>query len=255
MQDRASKTKGLIWLAAAVLLGGLCASGLSPLAHAIPWRMEKELGDALAPTLPSISCHNQGQADLLLQRLVMRLYPIRPGDDAFSIEVKLVESPEINAYATLGGHIYINSGLLAKAGSPEELAGILAHEIEHVHHRHIMEATLMHLFTIGGLQMVFGDSSSAEWAKYFLNLDFTRSQEKQADQEGLRRLQKAHIDNQGFRHFFERMEKTESAAAFLSDHPSSESRHEMTEKFSNQDIKPIMTEGEWLVLKDYCHRE
>ncbi len=155
--------------------------------------------------------------------------------------------------AGLGGIITIYSGLLNKAESPEEIAGVLAHEIEHVHHRHIMEGALVHLFTAEGIHLIFGDASSgAGFAKYLLNMDFTKDQERQADEEGLRRLQAAHVDNQGFKAFFERMGKHEGSSVFLSDHPSNDERVEMVEKFKNEDTKPIMTNTEWEVLKNYC---
>ncbi len=253
MKDHASKFKGLIWLAAACACGIFFAVGIAPLAHVIPWSWEKRLGNAVQLDLNGKDCRYNSQAEALLQRLVSRLYPIDPGDKDFSIEVKMVKSPVVNAYASLGGKIMLNSGLVSKAESPEEIAGVLAHEIEHVHHRHIMEGALVHLFTAEGINVIFGSGTSASsFAKYFLNMDFTRSQETQADEEGLRRLQKAHVDNQGFRRFFERMEKEESSSVFLSDHPSSRSRAEMTEKFKNQDPQPIMTEAEWKVLKSYC---
>jgi predicted Zn-dependent protease len=104
-----------------------------------------------------------------------------------------------------------------------------------------------------GINMLFGrHTSTADWTNYFLNMDFTRSQEAQADEDGLKRLQKAHVDNQGFKHFFERMEKSDSAPLFISDHPSNQSRLEMTEKFDNQNVTPIMTKHEWEILKNYC---
>lgn len=252
-EDLASKTKGLLWVAVACALGIFFAVGLSPLAHIIPWSWEKHLGEALKLDLPGKGCKNDPAAEALLQRLVQRLYPIEPGDKDFSIEVHVANSPVINAYAGLGGTITLNSGLLNKADSPEEIAGVLAHEIGHVKRRHIMEGALVHLFTAQGIHLIFGDASSAAgFAKYLLNMDFTKGQERQADEEGLRRLQAAHADNNGFKHFFERMGKHESGAEFLSDHPSNEERIEMVEKFKNEDTKPIMTNAEWEVLRNYC---
>lgn len=255
-QDHASRLKGLVWVVLACLVGVLFAAGLAPLAHAIPWSWETKLGKALDTGLTKRECRYRAQPDALLQRVVQRLYPIESGDHAFSIQVRVVTDPAINAYAALGGKITVNSGLLSKAESPEELAGVLAHEIEHVHHRHIMEGTLVHLFTAEGFQLMFGQhSSAADWVQYFLNMDFTRTQEVQADEDGLRRLQQAHVDNRGFRQFFERMEKTDSTATFLSDHPSNRERLEMARRFDNRDVSPIMTATEWQLLKNYCSRQ
>jgi predicted Zn-dependent protease len=65
-------------------------------------------------------------------------------------------------------------------------------------------------------------------------------------------LQKAHVDNRGFKQFFERMEASPAAAAFLSDHPSNDERIAMAESFDNQNVTPIMTPAQWGMLKHYC---
>lgn len=249
----ASKTKGLLWLSGACLLGAIFAFGLSPLARAIPWSWEKRLSRAFDLDFSTQECKYTPQAHQLLQRLVKRIYPVGSEDSLFSIDVRIVKDSTVNAYAALGGKITINSGLLKQAESPEEVAGVLAHEVEHVHHRHIMEGTIAHLLTVEGINTIFGGYSSAgEWTNYFLNMNFTRSQEAQADEEGLKRLQTAQIDNQGFKHFFERMEQLQSVPAFLSDHSSNSARSEMAGKFDNHDAKPIMTADEWKILKNYC---
>jgi predicted Zn-dependent protease len=252
-EDHASKFKGLLWAVAACFLGVLLAVGIGPLAHLVPWSWEKKLGNALEFN-PDVKdeCRNP-QAEALLQRLVARIYPVNPDDGDFSIEVNVARNPVVNAYAQLGGKITLNSGLLKRAESPEEVAGVLAHEIGHVHHRHIMEGALVHFFTAEGINLVLGRGSSvATFARYLLNMDFTRSQEAQADEDGLQRLQKAHVDNKGFRRFFERMEKEEPSSVFLSDHPSNQERMEMVGQFKNQDTRPILTLAEWEILRNYC---
>jgi predicted Zn-dependent protease len=253
MNDRPSKLKGSAWLLAACGIGIGLALGLSPVAHAIPWSWEKKLGSALQWETPQQECRYESQAQALLQRLVKRLYPIETEDDAFSIDVQISKNSQVNAYAALGGQIFINSGLLKQAQSPEEVAGVLAHEIEHVRHRHIMQGFLSHLFTSQGISLIFGtQSSAADWAGYFVTMNFSRTQEAEADEEGLRRLQIAHIDNQGFKDFFARMERSGASSVFPSDHPSHQSRIAMAEKFTNDDVTPILTPEEWKVLKDHC---
>ncbi|MEO8381524.1 MAG: M48 family metalloprotease, partial [Acidobacteriota bacterium] len=51
----------------------------------------------------------------------------------------VVEDPAINAFAIPGGHVYVNTGLLANADNASELAGVMAHEISHVVARHSTE--------------------------------------------------------------------------------------------------------------------
>lgn len=250
MNDSPSKLKGLMWVAAAVILGVIFALGLSPLAHVIPWSWEKKAGQLF---VSNNVCHSNPQAQVLLLRVVKRIYPVSADDAVFSVDVRVVKDPAVNAYAGLGGNIAVNSGLLKQAESPEELAGVLAHEIGHVQHRDILEGVIAHLLTARGIDLIFGGhSSAAQWSQYFLNMNFTRTQEAQADEEGLKRLQASHVDNRAFSDFFERLEKSGSVPVFLSDHPANHARSEMAAKFDNKGAIPIMNREEWLVLKNYC---
>jgi beta-barrel assembly-enhancing protease len=250
--DKASKTKGLVWVIAAVGLAAVFGFGITPFVRAIPWSWEKNMANSLGSTSSTDVCNGNPKKEALLKKFVSRLYPLDHDDARFSINVQLVNNPNINAFAELGGKISLNKGLLEKAESAEEIAGVLAHEITHVSRRHILEGFVVHLMTIGGIQMVFGSSSNVGWTKYFLNMGFTRTQEAEADEGALLRLQKAHINNQGFKNFFERMKELDFGLSFLSDHPSDESRSEMAGKFQNQDTKPIMTDEEWKTFKAYC---
>ena len=249
---RPSKLKGLAWVLVGCGIGAGFALGLAPLAHAVPWSWERKLGAALQPEITD-GCRYDTRAERALEQMVKRLYPVASGDDAFSVDVRIVKNPVVNAYASLGGRIFLNSGLVEQAQSPEEVAGVLSHEIEHVRHRHIMQGFLSYLFTSQGLRMMFvGASSSADWAGYFVRMDFSRVQEAEADADGLRRLQEAHVDNRGLKAFFERMEKAGRSSLFLSDHPSDRSRLEMIERFDNEDVAPILGVEQWQRLKNRC---
>jgi beta-barrel assembly-enhancing protease len=250
-EHRPSKLKGLAWVLVGCSIGAGLALGLSPLAHAVPWRWERKLGAALQMDTTE-ACGNDARAEAALAQMLRRLYPIAAGDDAFSIDVHVVKNPAVNAYAALGGRIVVNSGLIEAAQSAEEVAGVLAHEIEHVHHRHILQGFLSYLFTSEGLSIIFGGTPSAGLASYFVTMDFSRRQEAEADEGGLRRLQEAHIDNRGFKAFFERLEQSRGTPSFLSDHPSDRSRIEMAERFENRDVTPVLTAEEWKSLKGSC---
>ncbi len=248
-----SKLKGLVWIAAACLFAVLLAGGVAPLAHAIPWHWEQSLARAL-PSQVGQSCHPDRMQRQALQQLLRRLYPIEPGDKKFSIQVRIVKNPVVNAYATLGGNIYVDSALLAHARTPEELAGVLAHEIGHVSNRHIMQGFIVDLFTSAGLRMVFSSGSDENVTDLFLRMTFSRGEESQADAAGLHRLQIAHINNAGFKNFFERLGKSGLADKFLSNHPANQARIDMVNDYDNTDTRPAMSEAEWKILKGYCKR-
>lgn len=255
MADQASKLKGLAWVVGALLLGASFATGLAPLMHAVPWKWEREIASWFPAAAPERICRENPAAEVLLNKLVARLFPLDAEDSRVTINVRVVNDAVVNAYAGLGGNIFIDTGLLQQAESPEELAGVLAHEIEHVKQRHILQNAAVRLITVGGLQIIFTgkSASNVEWLGYFFNMNFTRGQETQADEGGLSRLRDAHIDNRGFRAFFKRMEDNSLIQVFLSDHPENRKRYEMAGKFENIDTKPVMTPGEWSAFKNFCY--
>ncbi len=247
----ASKLKGLAWLLAIVALGAGLALGVSPLMRMVPWRWEVSLAHRLP--VPEEACKATPENTALLNRLVARLYPVEPDDHRISVTVQVVDSPVVNAYATLGGRIFLNQGLLRQAQSADEVAGVLAHEMEHVKRRHILENAAVHLMTIGGMEVIFaGQAGSLGLLRFFLNLNFTRAQESQADEGGLRRLQAAHIDNQGFADFLRRMQDNTKTPGFLSDHPDNRDRLAMVSGFANENTVPIMNADEWSAFKNFC---
>ena len=253
MTDVRSKALGLAWLMAAVGLAAAVALGLSPFIRRIPWSWEQAISHVVGSAPSNDACSNP-RAEEAFTQLVARLYPIDPEDDRYSIHVHIAPDPAVNAFAELGGNITLNAGLLEQADSAEEVAGVLAHEIEHVRRRHILEGFVTHLMTTEGIRIVFsgGSVSNTRWTNYFLHMGFSRAQEAEADEGALRRLQKARIDNQGFKQFFERMKERASVPSILSDHPSNHTRSEMTEKFENTDTTPVMTDQDWKTFKEYC---
>jgi predicted Zn-dependent protease len=254
-EDKASKLKGLAWLVGGVLLASAFAFGIAPFVQLIPWEWER----GLSQHIPSAeeTCRGSTEANAALTKLVKRIYPVMLKDEKISIQVAVIHDSGVNAYAGLGGNIFVYAGLLKKATSADEVAGILAHEIEHIKRRHILENVFVRFLTIGGLQIIFTGASSADaqWIKYFLDMNFSRRQEAQADIGGLERLQEAHVSNQGFKNFFRRMEENEALAFFFSDHPGHRERFALAEKYENKNVTPALSNEEWLKLKNFCGNE
>ncbi len=124
----------------------------------------------------------------------------------------VVKSPTLNAFAVPGGHIYLYSGLLLKARHPGEIAGIIAHELAHVKHRHtaqmIGKGTLVNLATLAAILISRGEpavTAGAAGAGMAMQLSFTREFEQEADRYGLFYLYQAGYDPNGLLDFFEMM--------------------------------------------------
>jgi hypothetical protein len=206
--------------------------------------------EASAAQRPAISSHLSPAA--ALKKLEVRLFPIFDFDAGVPIDIQIADNPEVNAFATLGGQIYIFDGLLKEAESAEEVAGVLAHEIEHVRLRHIMESSFSKIL-IGSVTWMIDSSGGLSITQSLLNLKFGRDQERAADRAGLERLAKAGIDPKGYLSFFERQKNKATVPEIISDHPSDDSRIEQAAKFNVEKPVPIFSNQEdWLSLKAAC---
>jgi predicted Zn-dependent protease len=123
----------------------------------------------------------------------------------------VLSDPSVNAFALPGGEVFVLTGLLEKAGSVEQLAGVLAHELGHVAHRHGMRVLAHRLGLGAALGLVFGGfdqivDALAVAATDLERLAFSREQERDADAFGIELLLRAGIDPRGLPEFFGQLE-------------------------------------------------
>ncbi len=250
-----AKEKGLLWVGIAVAFAAVVALGLPRMAKHVPWTVENWLAGIFGGLSGTTVCKGRANptAPELLRKLVQRIYPVVPGDSELPITIEVVQGKMVNAYATLGARIYVFDGLLKAAQSPDELAGVLAHEIEHVRNRHIIQGVAVNLFTLGAMQVVLpGGHADSQIAFMLLTLKFSRQQEYEADVTGLERLRAARVDAAGIRQFFLRAEKMPSPPQIISNHPASEARVDLAARFAGYPVEPVMSDKEWVVLKTIC---
>jgi len=141
------------------------------------------------------------------------------------------DDQEVNAYALPGGIIVVNAGLIAKAGSADELAGVLAHEVQHVEHRHTLQQMIHGAGWAAVLAVVLGDVSAitAIAIHQIGNLRNSRKLESQADVEGMKALARAGIPVEGMAGMFRRLQSEEAGIGdgtpgLLSSHPATAER-------------------------------
>jgi len=152
---------------------------------------------------------------------------------------RVVDDPVVNAFALPGGYIYVTRGILAHLDSEAELAGVLGHEIGHVTARHSVERlSRAQLTQIGlGIGMAvsedvarFGDLAQQGLGMLFLK--FSRDDERQSDDLGLRYMQRAGYDPREMADVFETLGRVSAAQGsgripgWLSTHPAPENRVE-----------------------------
>lgn len=251
-----SKLKGLVWLLAALLFGGAMALGLPFFARQLPWSVEQRLAAApgLLPKVEESSLSGNKEATALFSRLTRRIFPLYPTDRDLPVKITVIRGKTINAFATLGGQIYIYEGLLQQAESAEEVAGILAHEMEHVRRRHVIQGLAVRLLTSGAVRLIFTGQGSVDpgLARLLLHMRFSREQETEADEGGFRRLRDANVDPTGMERFFQRAKGGTALPSILSDHPADQSRAQLAVHYRPAAPVAIMSPAEWQVLKKSC---
>ena len=150
-------------------------------------------------------------------------------------DFQIINDPSVNAFSIPGGHIYINSGLIAQADKVDELAGVVAHEISHVVARHVIKQveTQQEIGAIGSILLGQNPGALQQLLAQIVAggamARFSRADEKQADDLGLDYMTKAGYDPHGMLEMFQKllsMEKggNSSVTRFFADHPGTQDR-------------------------------
>lgn len=146
-----------------------------------------------------------------------------------SYTFQIVNDDNINAFATMGGFVYVHTGLIKKVSNEAELAGVIAHEIGHIVGRHALENMRKTAITQGLLTAAGLDSQTLVQlgVQLVYNLPNSRQAELEADQIGLQIMEQAGYAPIGMLTFMEKLIKYRSAAPeFLSTHPATGDRLE-----------------------------
>lgn len=184
---------------------------------------------------------------------------------------KVLDDPAINAFALPGGYVYVTRGILTHLGSEAELATVVGHEIGHVTARHGANQMSKQMLAMAGLgiaALLATDSDTAEaavGAAYvglsLMFLSYSRNDESQADQLGLRYAQRTGYDLRESPEVFrllDRAEKVEGAGRlphWLSTHPDPGSRrHRLEEKIAELEKGGTSFEGTTVNRDAYVNR-
>ena len=179
-----------------------------------------------------------------------------------------------NAFAVPGGHIVVMRGLLDTLESPEELAGILAHEIGHVIERHPLAGAIRITGISVLLDLVVGGDSDivdalVQLGGTLIAFSYNREDERTADAIALEILRQAAITPKGLERFFERLtaeagktveggdrmdKAAERAVTLFSTHPWNDERLKKVRKAgaATKTSRPALTGDQWRALQGIC---
>lgn len=247
-------------LAGLFVLGGSLYFG-TPIAarfvaRRIPLEQERALGAQVEAFLDFSRC-----ADDNAERALEVLAKALAHNASEAYEVRLMDSESTNAFALPGGIVVMTTGLLHKADDEAEVAGVLAHEIEHITQRHVLagflrDAALSAIWALtmgdyAGLMVI--DPSTAYRAA---NLEFSRSDELEADAGAVQRLHRAGLTHRGLSRFFERIaadQEVGDGPEWLSTHPATESRIAKLEGIADVATpKRVLSDAQLAALKRAC---
>lgn len=227
----------------------------------VPLAWEESLGRAVTDHLAPADrmCANpSGQR--ALDTIVARLTAAAP-PSPYTFRARVVNAPDVNALAAPGGYIVVFRGLLERARTPDELAGVLAHEIEHVLHRHTTRAVIQHASTGLLLAALTGDMTGPlayglESARVLSQLQYSRRAEEEADRDGMKLLLAARVAPDGMIGFFDELAKGERLVRrYLSTHPSPSDRIAALRALAARapgPPTPVLTDQQWQDLKAIC---
>lgn len=198
----------------------------------IPVEWEKKLGEsAYRDFLVHQDAVKEGPVVDAVTEMVHRLAKPIP-NNPYTFTITVVKSDVVNAFALPGGYIVVFTGLMKKAENAEEVAGVLAHELNHVLQRHGLERIIKQLGFVAVVSIVLGNPPGMggvmkQLGVELMTLKFGRAQETEADLTGLQMLYQAKINPEGMITFFQRLaEKDEGRVEWLSTHPMSSGRAE-----------------------------
>jgi len=181
------------------------------------------------------------------------------GIDRTSIQLHLIEKEEVNAFAMPGRHLVIYTGLIAETKNPEEVAGVIGHEVAHLQQNHVMLkmtreigfATLVSMTTGGA-----GSELAKEAIKTLSSTAFDRDMEREADKIAVDYLKEAEIDPCPFADLLYRMsagdDELSRYAAWISTHPDSKERAELVVGYAGDfgdSKKSCLSTSTWSTMK------
>jgi beta-barrel assembly-enhancing protease len=181
---------------------------------------------------------------------------VRNSDAKVPFTIKVIEDPTVNAFALPGGFFFVDTGLVLRADTEAELAGVMAHEIAHVAARHgTRQATRGEIAQLATIPLIFMGGAAAygiyEASGLLIPMGFLKFQrgfEAEADYLGVQYMYKAGYDPNAFVDFFEKIQTDEkrkpgSVSKLFSTHPMTDDRIVKSQK----EISDLQARPEYVV--------
>lgn len=207
---------------------------------------ERKIGKSVLKSLnPEANFLSQGEAVKTVQKIGQQLTT----GSRYQYQWYVSKDAAVNAFAMPGGIIVVNGGLLKLVDSPDELAAVLAHEVQHVEQRHALKNMMNSAAVATIMLVVLGDANAVAMmmAHQVSTQYFNRQVESDADIKGVQLLQNKNISAKGMVSFFKKIaagfgkkedgaegqstEKPSELASWFSSHPDTLIRIQVIEEY------------------------
>jgi beta-barrel assembly-enhancing protease len=190
--------------------------GAGPISQRLTIEKEAELFGSLSELEKTVPSKN-------LESLFKDLKP------PSAVRARLVRREEVNAYTLPGASILVTTALVCFAQTPDEVSGIIAHEIGHVRERHILRSFIANIGLEVVASFITGGGMNSSMLKFLALNQSSIADEREADRAAADELLSAGLNPQALADFFVRMEKVNGThpkllTVFLSDHPHDSDR-------------------------------
>jgi Zn-dependent protease with chaperone function len=243
---------GVIWFGVP-----LAADRLTPL---VPQSFERRLGavaDSQVKTMFGGKVCDNAAGQAAFTKLVTELREAAGLDT--SIQTAVLATPIANAFALPGGKVYLFNGLLAKADNPDEIAGVLAHELGHLRYRDGTRNLIYNGGTSFLIGLLFGDvtgSSALIFAsRSLVTASYSREAEQNADTVSIEVMHRLGRPTKPMGELLFRVTGNEGGKGLtiLANHPLTEDRlKRMSDEDRPASAPPLLTAAEWTSLKAIC---
>lgn len=253
----------LAWSLAGAFLVGIPFAA-DPLARAMPERYRTQIADISWSQVNQFTaqCDDADDATQVLNDLAYRMMEASNVANRDDIWITIADASFPNAFALPDNSIIVTDELIGMAEHPDELTGVLAHEIAHIEHNHIMKNVIRQIGAGIFFDVVFGGAGAGQAIAIasvnLAGLRYSRGDEADADSRGMDYLDAAGISTGGIASMFERFQAYEENAGvsdiptMLSSHPASRERADAARTRARQGLEPSLTEREWRIVQQAC---
>jgi beta-barrel assembly-enhancing protease len=249
-------------LAATFLIGVPLAA--APLAGAVPAPYRAQIADISWSQVGAFTdyCDDSDDAARILNDMAHRIMAASGVARRDDIWITIVDAPFPNAFALPDDSIIITDELIQLAEHPDELTGVIAHEIAHIERNHVMTNIIRQMGAGIFFDVVFGGAGAGQAIAVasvnLAGLRYSRGDEEDADARGLDYLDAAGVDTGGLARLFERFQQLASERGegefptLFSTHPATEARSQAARARSRTGLAPSLSDREWRMVRQAC---